>query len=211
MKILGVIIDDQLTWGSHVKKVRRQTHNTIVNLARTNAVLPLKSRRTLYDALVTPHLNYCDIVWGGISKKWSQEIQKSGNQAAKTLLGLKKRASASTALCTLNMMPLSEKRKVHMGVFAHKIANQNGPTAITSRYQSLMERNHKYETRAAARRDFITLTHRTARFDASTLQRATRCWNSIPQNIRQIESTSSFKKTYQKCLLEIFKMDNGWC
>ena len=37
MKILGVIIDDKLSWESHVKKIRKQTHNTIANLARTNA------------------------------------------------------------------------------------------------------------------------------------------------------------------------------
>ena len=210
MKILGVVIDNKLTWEWHVKKIRRLTHNTISNLARTTAVLPLTSRRLLYDALVTPHLNYCDIVWDGISKKWEKEIQKTGNFAAKVLLGEKKGSSSTAALLRLNMMPLCEKRKVHMGVFVHKILNQNGPKAITSRYGCLLERDHRYETRTVARGDLKTLTHRTARYDASTLQRAVRCWNSIPFNIRQIDTTS-FKRTYQKFLLDKFQMDNACC
>ena len=194
-----------------IKKIRRQTHNTIANLARTTAVLPLTSRRTLYDALVTPHLNYCDIVWDGISKKLEYEIQKTGNFGARILLGEKKRSSATAGLIKLNMMPLCEKRKVHMGVFVHKILNQNGPKETTRRYGRLLERDHRYETRTVARGDLKALTHRTARYDASTLQRAVRCWNSIPFNIRQIDTTSNFKRTYQKFLMDNFKKDNACC
>ena len=210
MKILGVIIDDKLTWESHIKKIRRQTHNTITNIARTSNVLPITSRRTLYDALVTPHFNYCDVVWDGTTKKWANELQKSGNFAAKALLGRRKSSSATAALNRLDMMPLCEKRKVHLGVFIHKIVNHNGPKETTIRYMSQMERSHGYRTRTATRGDFKTLSHHTTKFDSSTLQRATRCWNSIPLNIRQIETTSSFKRAFQKSLLTKYQKEN-WC
>ena len=209
MKILGVVIDNKLTWESHVKKIRQKTHYTITNLARSSNVLPLKTRRALYDALVTPHLNYCDIVWDGTSKKCANEIQKTGNFAARALLGLKKRSSATDALNKLGMMPLREKRKVHMGVFIHKIVNNNGPKEITKRYLCNMERSHNYETRTATRGDFKTLTHRTAKFDCSTMQRTTRCWNGIPSNIRQINSTTNFKRTYQSFLLNQYQNGCG--
>ena len=91
MKILGVIVDDKLNWDKHVKKVKQRTQRITSNLARTTHVLPLKSRRTLYDALVTPHFNYCDVVWGGISTTRADTLQKTGNFAAKALLGMKKK------------------------------------------------------------------------------------------------------------------------
>ena len=209
MKILGVNIDNKLTWESHIKKVKRQTHNIITNLARTASVLPLTSRRTLYDALVTPHFNYCDVVWGGTSKKCAKDLQSAGNFAARALLGLKKRSSATAALKKLDMMPLSEKRTVHMGVFVHKIVNHNAPKSIINRYGKLLERDHKHGTRAASRGDMRTQAHRTSRFDNSTQQRAIKCWNNIPADLRNTDNTSTFKKNFQRLLLTSYKNDDA--
>ena len=146
-------------------------------------MLPIKSRRTLYDALVAPHYNYCVIIWDGTAKKNASELQKSGNFAAKALLGAKKRSSAKAALDKLGMMPLTEKRKVHMGVFMHKVINGIGPRDLVGRYKRLLDRGHSHHTRAAAREDLIISAHRTSRYDDSTQQRAVKCWNSIPFNI----------------------------
>ena len=102
IKILGVIIDEGLSWRQHIKQVKSQASRAIRNLARTSSILPVESKKTLYDALVTPHLSYCDVVWGGTSKECANDLQKTGNFAAKSLLGLKKRDSATHALSRLN-------------------------------------------------------------------------------------------------------------
>ena len=213
MKVLGVNIDNRLSWESHIKKIKRQTHNIISNLARTTSVLPLSSRRTLYDALVAPHFSYCDVVWDGTSKKCANDLQSSGNFAARALLGLKKRSSATEALRRLDMMPLSEKRKVHVGVFIHKAIHDNAPKDITERYGRMLERGHSHDTRSVSRGDMATVAHRTARYDQSTQQRAVKCWNGLPVELRNMENTSTFKKTYQKLLLNCFKNENAcsWC
>ena len=208
MKILGVVVDNKLTWAKHISKVKQLTHRTIANLARTTHVLSLKSRRTLYDALVAPHFNYCDIVWDGASTTNSKALQKTGNYAARALLGWKKRSSATEALHQLNMMPLANKRTVHLGVFAHKIMQSNGPRDLTERYKKMFTKTHGHHTRQAARQDMKTLTRRTARFDSSTQCRAAQCWNSIPTDIRSIADTSSFKKRFQNFLLCKYKSDN---
>ena len=130
------------------------------------------------------------------------------NFAAKALIGAKKRSSARAALEKLNMMPLTEKRKVHLGVFIHNIINGNGPKDVVSRYKKLLDREHTHQTRAAARRDFIASAHRTSKYDDSVQQRAVKCWNGIPFTIRQIDNATSFKRTYQKYLLNKYKEDN---
>ena len=157
--------------------------------------------------LSPPHFNYCDVVWDGTSKKSANDLQTTGNFAARALLGLKKRSSATAALKKLDMMPLCEKRKVHIGVFVHKVIKQNAPKSIVDRYGKQLERNHKHETRAASRGDMITMAHRTSRFDNSTQQRAIKCWNRIPVDLRNTDSTSTFKKDFQKLLLTNYKND----
>ena len=181
MKILGVVLDENLTWEHHVRFVKAKSFRIIRNLARTSSVLPMTSRRLLYDALVTPHFSYCDTVWGGLSKRLSAELQKAGNFAAKSLLGLKKRASATDALVRLNMMPLDQKRKVHTGVLVHKLRREVGPWQLVKEYSQ--QSQTQYQTRSRTRGDMKTQTHNTSRFEKSTLQRATQTWNNIPEDI----------------------------
>ena len=202
-------MDDKLTWKHHVKYVKSKTCRIISNLARTTSSLPLRSRRTLYDALVTPHFSYGDVVWDGTTTGLSRDLQKAGNFAARSLLGMKKRESATSALQKLNMMPLAEKRKVHLGVMTHKLVNSRGPTELTQAYQELTEVRHGHNTRSASRRDMRTLTHNTSRFNLSTKQRASKLWNTIPESIRTLESTSSFKRRFQGHLQDIFNHDSG--
>ena len=165
----------------------------------------MKSRRLLYDALVTPHLNYCDTVWGGMSKGLCADLQKVGNYAAKSLLGLKRKDSATDALLKLNMMPLKEKRSVHLGVLVHKLNKSSGPTQLIDNYKGLIESRHSYQTRTKTRGDMNSLQHGTSRFENSTISRAIFTWNSIPDEIRKIDSTSTFKRHYQAHLLAKFK------
>ena len=209
MKILGVTMDSKLTWEHHIKSVKSKTCRIIANIARTRSSLPLKSRRTLYDALVTPHFNYADVVWDGTTCGLSQYLQKAGNFGARSLLGRKKWESATEALRTLNMMPLAKKREVHLGVMAHKLVNSRGPSELTLTYQDLIARKHGHNTRSTSKGDMRTLARRTSRFDKSTLQRAIKLWNSIPLNIRNTENTSNFKKMFQNHLQNIFNQDTG--
>ena len=207
MKILGVHLDEKISWEPQVKSIKSKTSRIIRNLARTTHVLPLKSRRILYDALVTPHFNYCDTVWGGLSKKLTKDLQRTGNFAAKALLGKKKRDSATDALVKLNMMPLEDKRSVHLGVLVHKLNRNIGPKQLVENYKGLIDRGHSHQTRMASRRQMNQVQHSSSRFERSTIYRAVDTWNTIPDKIRQIESTSAFKRQYQAHLLSNFKMD----
>ena len=156
---------------------------------------------------MTPHLSYCDVVWGGTSKKHSEDLQKTGNFAAKSLLGLKKRESATYALSKLNMMTLDKKREVHLGVLTHKLLQGKGPEELVTECQRSTTSRHHHQTRSAARRDMRSIAHRTTKSESSFSYRAAKCWNSIPPTIRDCESTSTFKKRFQSHLLSKYKSD----
>ena len=211
IKILGVILDDRLTWHDHIKKVKSRASGVIRNLARTTPYLPQKSRRTLYDALVTPHFSYCDVVWGGANKTISNELQRTGNFAAKAMLGMKKKDSASEALQRLNMMTLDKKRDIHLGVLTHKLVQGKGPKELVSACKSLTNRKHHHFTRNSARQDMSSIQHRTVKSESSFTQRSIKCWNNIPLAIRNIDNTSNFKKSLQQFHMTKFKSNVQLC
>ena len=62
-KFLGVILDEKLTWASHIKalKVKMACYVGIMYRIRTH--LPLSVRVQIYHSFVQSHLNFCSLVW----------------------------------------------------------------------------------------------------------------------------------------------------
>ena len=65
IKILGVHLDQNLSWDKQVNEVNKKAKYSARNLQRINMLIPLKSRLLLYNSLVASHLNYADTVWAG--------------------------------------------------------------------------------------------------------------------------------------------------
>ena len=61
---LGVILDESLTWKSHISYVASKISKSIGIIYRSSFCLIRLTLRTLYFALVYPYLNYCVIIWG---------------------------------------------------------------------------------------------------------------------------------------------------
>ena len=90
MKVLGVTVDQKLSWNDHITAIKKKTSNAIRNIARTTNILPLRSRQLLIEALATPHYNYCDVIYDGCSERAKKNLQTNQNYAAIALLGEKK-------------------------------------------------------------------------------------------------------------------------
>ena len=64
VKFLDVIIDEHLTWKSHINLVKSKAAKMIGIIKRLKFTLPLSALRILYNAFVLPGLNYGLILWG---------------------------------------------------------------------------------------------------------------------------------------------------
>ena len=206
IKILGVIIDEELNWKQQVNQVKKRAVNIIRNLARTSGSLPRKAKRLLYDSLVAPHLSYADIVWDGCLEEQRQDLQRIHNFAARTITGAKKFSSATEALRTLGMVPLTHKRQIHQAVMTHKLINGNGPKVLCDKLKDIKyardldkeQANLAGRLRSKAAMKIQPIQHRTARFERSSIHRMTKAWNNLPLHCKLLESSSNFKATVQR-------------
>ena len=55
---LGTIINENLSWESHVKKESHKVAKGLYAINSTEHILPLKHLRQSYNALILPHLAY---------------------------------------------------------------------------------------------------------------------------------------------------------
>ena len=79
IKILGVHLDRNMSWKRQINETRKKASNAIRNIHRVNRMVPIKQRVQLYNALVTPHFNYSDVIWGGCGIVNSKRLQVTQN------------------------------------------------------------------------------------------------------------------------------------
>ena len=61
---LGVILDENLSWKSHLSYLANKISKSIGVIYKASFCLPLESLRILYLSMIYPYLQYCAIVWG---------------------------------------------------------------------------------------------------------------------------------------------------
>ena len=84
-KSLRVLIDDNLTWRSHIGKLTKKIASGSGAIRRVRHFVPYGVLHSIYQALVPPHFNYCYIVWGACGVTLQDKLQKLQKRAARVL------------------------------------------------------------------------------------------------------------------------------
>ena len=198
IKVLGVWIDENLTWKKQILHVKKVASNTIRKLHRINHLIPMEIKVLLYNALVVPHFDYCDVIWGGCSSQNSQKLQVTQNFAVKSITGLKKCDHATKAFEKLQFLNLKQRRTIHEVVFTHKSLLENHPQSICQMYVNQYSKN---DTRSS--KSFLNYPqHRTQKFQNSPFYRTITAWNNVPSNISTTTTTKNFKMQYQRHIIK---------
>ena len=195
IKILGVYLDKHLNWSKQVDNVKRKAYLATKNMLRVKEFLPTEARRKLYDSMITPHFNYCDIVWNGCTKQKAQELQRIQNMAAKAIIN-RKETSSSQALTELKLLPLHQKREIHTAVMVYKTLQGRAPNPQIKEIRNRLPQHH-YTTRATTQNTFIYKKHKNTKNEHSTMYKATRVWNKIPVTIKNQDTQETFKNKLQ--------------
>ena len=69
---LGVIIDKNLTWKNHLKKVSNKIVRIIGIMNKLKLTLPQNILIIIYNSLIIPHINYCILLWGSENNRISK-------------------------------------------------------------------------------------------------------------------------------------------
>ena len=64
VKFLGITIDKHLTWNQHINNISISIAKGIGILYQVKDYLLEHSLLMIYNTLILPYINYCNIVWG---------------------------------------------------------------------------------------------------------------------------------------------------
>ena len=82
---LGIQVDSNLIWKSHVKALSSKISRAIGFLKHARSFLTQDTLKTLYTGIVEPHFKYCCSVWRNCGASERSHLQKLQNRTVRIL------------------------------------------------------------------------------------------------------------------------------
>ena len=97
-KSLGVYVDQNINWECHIENISEKIACVIGAIKRIRHLTSFNVLIKVYNSLIQPHFDYCNVVWGNCNKGLSEKLQRLQNWAARILM------SASYAMIVIWMI-----------------------------------------------------------------------------------------------------------
>ena len=79
VKSLGVTLDSRLNWEAHITQIEKKVNRVLYTLRFIRNRTSEDLRKRLVQALVVPHLDYCNVVYVDASIKLKARLQRLSN------------------------------------------------------------------------------------------------------------------------------------
>ena len=199
VKILGLHLDNRLTFNKHISSIGTKAGRQIQVLARLSSTLNVSNRMLLYNSYIECYLNYCSYIWHFCSNKDTYKLEKLQKKALQYItqdfnvdsdyLGLLKK-------CNKSPLYVNRIRKMLETIF--KIEQNDSPKNFKPYISS---KNVIYDLRAkhnVQTRRFKTITYGQNSFQYCGAY----YWNKLPNRIKVEASYSVFRETLSKWQIE---------
>ena len=193
VKYLGVWIDNELKWSEHIAVVRRRCLLGLSKLRRLRDVLPVNIKKSVYNALIMPHLDYCSVLWQECSVKLQQKLQQVQNYGMRLILSQPPRTPSKELLHKLSWVPLVRRREMCRAVMIYRCLHNQVPAYFTNYFRTNADMGNN-RTRGS---DKIFLPCIRTEFGrCSFLFQGSLQWNKLKESLTKAKSLNSFRKLY---------------
>lgn len=111
MKYLGVCIQSDLKWHSHITNITGKANRALGNIKRSLNGAPVKTKLIAYKTVVLPILEYASQVWSPYLIGLAKSLEKTQRNAIRWIFHLDKYASISDRMKQHNILSLSDRRE----------------------------------------------------------------------------------------------------
>ena len=145
-KFLGIIIDENLSWRSHIAYLKKKLAKSLGILNKARQSLGRPSLLSLYNSMFLPYISYCIIIWGCASDTVLLPVLKLQKRAIRYIFNLPARASTSNVFHEHNILKLNDLFRYQLGVFMYKYHKKLLPNVFNN-FFTYNNSVHSYYTR----------------------------------------------------------------
>ena len=133
-KSLGMTIDNKLDWRSHIDKLTKKVASGTGAIKRIRHLVPQATLLLIYQALIQPHFDYFNFVWGNCGITLQNKVQKLQNRAARVLTNLNYDADAGHLFELLRWKNPASQPQIQNAIMVYKSLHGLAPNYLCSKF-----------------------------------------------------------------------------
>ena len=199
MKYLGVVVDQYLDFSRHVEGVLKKAYGKLHFLYRNGCHLNLPLRKLLCESLIFSSLEYCSSSWySGLSSRLRESLSVFKRKCVRFTLKLGPRAHVGDSeFRSLSWMSFAKRISYFNLVHAFKVTKGYSPLYLTQSFTPV-SRIHGHNLRQSDFNFSLALCKSPV---GTFIRDAIHDWNTLPHEIKSIQSLPFFKSRLKKWLL----------
>ena len=192
IKMLGLIIDSDLSWHSYLNSLTKRLSVNTYLLSRLKKFASKKALKLFFEAHINSYVNYVSTILDNVSGEYTKRLNAVRRRAVKLLIN-DQSMSTDNKFKALKILPLNEQLTFNKAVMVHKIYHNKAPPYLSPLFK-----------KATGRYGSIRLTLPPVRIDifkGSLAYSGSVLWNNtIPNHLKGASSTPFFKKQFRRYL-----------
>ena len=201
-KLLGVRIDNHVSWHSHIEYLIGRLNSRTYLLKRAKGYLNLHCRKLLFNALVKPIFEYCCSIWGNAPNDQLLRILRIKKRYSRLILDAMLLDNSAQMFQKLRWLPIDDIIRIKKLCMMFKIVTKECPDYFTS-YRTYIKNTHTYNTRLSSNNALAVPKCRSNAGLRTFHASATRLCNRLDDKLRNMTNESNFKKHLLEKFLNI--------
>jgi len=198
IKLLGVTLDNHLSFDKHVAKISQTSFYHIRALRHIRHLLDDDTAKTVAAAIVGSRLDYANAVLHGAPSGHVQRLQRVQNTLARVVLRAGRRSSASLCLQQLHWLPVKARIQFKIATLVKLTQLGSSPN-----YLNILLSSHQPARSLRSGDQHLLTIPRTRTVIGSRAFRVAGpvVWNNLPADLRSTDlSLSAFKSRLKTVL-----------
>ena len=191
IKTLGVTIDANLTFNEHVKLLSNACYYHIRALRNIRSSIDLETAKSIACAIVNSRLDYANILLYGVSKANVLKLQRVQNTLARVVVrSWNPNTKTADLLKSLHWLPIHHRITFKLLAVTHKVMMTREPVYLAS----LIEHYSPTRSLRSSDRNLLVIPRCRLNVGARAFSvAAPRLWNALPDELRCVDSITSFR------------------
>ena len=191
-KLLGVIIDNKLTFNEHVISLCKKATQKLHALTRVSRFMDTGKKRTIMKSFITSHFSYCPLIWMLHSRTLNTRINRIHERSLRIVYN-DNLSTFAELLERDNSVTVHERNIQVLATELFKVLHGLSPKIMNEVFSIKKNIEH------CSRFPFKTSNVRTVTYGTNTLSYlGPKIWSILPNDIKESKSLLEFKRKIKK-------------